>query len=379
MGSRRNMGYSSRPTRASRNAHARGDREFRTYDTSFIQSNRRNGIPTAAALLLALVAVALLGFMASKFISCSEVEMIPEGTEVTVTIPEGATTTEIAQTLVKAGLIPDATSFTSLVKQANADGALKPGTYKLVGGSSAQTLVDTLLAGPPVNSFTIPEGYTIARTAQAVEEAYGGTITADQFIEAAHSASTYEQDFPFVAGAFDNSLEGFLFPKTYPIDEGDTADTVIRKMLSQYQQETQSLDYSYIEGQGYTPYDVLKMASVIEREASESNRPTVASVFYNRLNQGMYLQSDATVAYVVDHDPTPEDLGIDSVYNTYLYAGLPAGPICSPSLECLQAACQPEETNYLYFYFWKDEADQMQYAFSETYEQHQEVIANAPA
>ena len=93
----------------------------------------------------------------------------------------------------------------------------------------------------------------------------------------------------------------------------------------------------------------------------------------------MLLQSDAPVAYVVDHDPSPEELEIDSPYNTYIYWGLPAGPICSPSLECLQAACQPDETNDLYFYFWQDEAGDMQYAFSETYEQHQEVIANDPS
>lgn len=373
---KRSLTYSSQPTRAARSAHAKGEREFRTYDTSFIAPKRNNNIPTFAALALALVAVAIIGSLASQYLTFSQVELLPDGTETTITISEGATTTEIAQMLLDAGIIDDTTSFTSLVKSQDADASLKPGTYTLVGGTSPDALVETLKAGPPVASFTIPEGYTIARTAETVQEAYQGAISAEDFIALAHDAVRFEQDFPFVVGAYDNSLEGFLFPKTYPIDEGDTAEAVIRKMLSQYQQEAAGLDYAYVEGRGYSTYDALILASIVERESDDANRAAVASVFYNRLYQGMALQSDATVAYIVDHDPTPEDLEIDNPYNTYIYWGLPAGPICSPSLASLQAVCQPDETSNLYFYFWPNEAGEMQYAFSETYEEHQDVIAN---
>lgn len=355
------------------------EREMRSLNTSFGHKKRRNAIPTIAALVVALIVVGIFGSFAGRFLNFSTVELLPDGQEVSVTISEGATTTEIAQSLAELGLIADANSFTSLVKSGGADGTLKPGTYTFTGGTSEDALIESLKAGPPINSFTIPEGYTISRTAQAVEEAYEGAITADSFIEMAHNAAAFEQDFPFVQGAYDNSLEGFLFPKTYPIEEGDTAESVIRKMLSQFQQETQGLDYGFVEGKGYSVYDALKMASVVEREAGEANRATVASVFFNRLDQGMPLQSDATVAYFVDHDPTPEELEIDNPYNTYIYWGLPPGPICSPSLASLQAACQPEETPYLYFYFWPNEAGEMQYEFTETYEEHQDVIANDPS
>ena len=119
------------------------------------------------------------------------------------------------------------------------------------------------------------------------------------------------------------------------------------------------------------------MASLIEKEAAADNRGTVSSVFYNRLADNMPLQSDATVAYVVGHDPSAKDLSTSSPYNTYLNNGLPVGPICSPGLESLQAACNPESTDYLYFYFAKDSSGQMKYYFSKTYKQHQAAIKQA--
>lgn len=145
-------------------------------------------------------------------------------------------------------------------------------------------------------------------------------------------------------------------------------------MLSQYQSEVSSLDYSYASSKNLTAYDVLIMASVVEREATADNRATVASVFYNRMSAGMQLQNDATVAYVVNGDPTPADLQVDSPYNTYLNYGLPAGPICSPGLDSLKAACSPAQTSYLYFYFTQNSDGTMNYSFSDTYEEHQAAI-----
>ncbi len=373
MAGKRQVTYSSRPNRAARQAHRQGAREFKTYDTSFIRP-KSNFNPTVMALGLAVLALLLLFGVFSCSRGCNRHTMLEAGAPITVTVPEGATTTEIAQQLYDDGLIEDTGAFTAVVQQQGADAALKPGTYDLVGGTSLEDLVATLHAGPKLTSFTIPEGYTISKMATVIEEAYGGAITADQFKQAASTIDPYVQDFPFVEGAYEGSLEGFLFPKTYPIEEGDTAESVVRKMLSQYQQETAALDYSKAEQSGLNPYEALILASVVEREAAEDNRATVASVFYNRLDIGMPLQSDATIAYLVNGDPTPEDLDIESPYNTYLNYGLPAGPICSPSLASLEAVCNPESTDYLYFYFWPNESGVMQYAFSQTYEEHQDAI-----
>ena len=373
MARRRHVTYSENLNWAARQAHKQGEKEFKTYDTTLIRP-KQSMAPTIMGLVLALIAVAALAFVFMQGRSCEHHEMLEDGVEATITVPEGATTTDIAKVLYDAGLITDTNSFTTVVKETGADASLKPGTYTILGGTSIDGMVQMLKAGPKLSSFTVPEGLTVSRTAQLVEEAYGGSILAGDFIALASDAQAYAADFPFVDGAFNNSLEGFLFPKTYEMEEGDTADSVIRRMLSQYAQETANIDYSYIEGRNLSHYDSVILASIIEREAAESNRATVSSVFHNRLWQGMPLQSDATVAYIVDRDPTPEDLEIDSPYNTYIYYGLPGGPICSPSLASLQAACAPEETDFLYFYFWPDESGTMQYAFSATYEEHQEAI-----
>jgi UPF0755 protein len=148
-------------------------------------------------------------------------------------------------------------------------------------------------------------------------------------------------------------------------------------MLDQYEQEVQNLDYSYAESQGLSAYDVLKLASVVERESDANTRADVASVFYNRLAANTALQSDATIAYVVGHDPTHDDLSVDSPDNTYQHKGLPAGPICSPGLDSLQAACQPNQTDYLYFYFTKNDDGSLNYYFSKTYDEHLQAIKSA--
>ena len=122
-------------------------------------------------------------------------------------------------------------------------------------------------------------------------------------------------------------------------------------------------------------YQIITMASIIEREAvTDDDRPLVASVFYNRLRDGMKLQSDATMGYVTGGEVTADDLKTDSPYNTYLYGGLPPTPICSPSSASIAAALSPSSTDYYYF-FISDTVHQ----FSETYEEHQQAISAAQA
>lgn len=375
--------YSEHPTRATRRVHMRGDKQFRTYDTSAINP-RRQAIPaTIFALVLLLLAAGGVWYWFNNHFEgipfMEEPGAIAHGTDVAIVIPEGATVADIGRTLKNGKLISRVDDFTQAVKDKGAEASLKPGAYSILGGTSIDEIIALLQAGPETTTFTVQEGLSIARTAAVVEEAYAGRISAEEFIEQASKADEYLADFPFLEGAYNNSLEGFLFPKTYAKTESDTADSIIRRMLTQYQSEVAVLDYSVAEERGLNAYDVLKLASVVEREAAADNRATVASVFYNRLAQDMALQSDATVAYLVNGDPTPEDLEIESPYNTYLNNGLPAGPICSPGLAAMQAVCAPEDTPYLYFYFTENEDGSMNYAFSETYDEHQDAIAEGDA
>ncbi|MBO4365590.1 MAG: endolytic transglycosylase MltG [Eggerthellaceae bacterium] len=382
---RKQVTYSEQNSRSARAAHAKGEQQFKTYDTSAIKPKRKPPIgPIIFGIVLAIVVLGGVGYFLKTnslfdgFMG-DQYTLAQEGSEITVTIADGSTVNQMAQTLGDSGLIANARDFKSRVKELGVESNLKPGTYKIKAGTSVDDIITTLEAGPEAQGVTIPEGYTLTQIAQAVDDYTAGRISADDFTAAATDAEAYVEDYPFVEDAYDGSLEGFLFPKTYEVTESDTADTMVRKMLDQFAAETEGLDYSYAEEQGLSPYDVLKLASVIEKEAVAENRATVASVFYNRMAQDpqMKLQSDATVAYVVGEDPTPEDLEVDSPYNTYKVDGLPAGPICSPSLDCLQAACSPEKTDYLYFYFTQNDDGTMEYTFSEEYDEHLDAIAES--
>ncbi|MEG2850238.1 MAG: endolytic transglycosylase MltG [Raoultibacter sp.] len=371
--------YSEHPNHAARSAHARGERQFKTYDTTHIRP-RKSPAPIIVSLVLVLVVLVALGFGAMTMLKgCSAdpgaTGMLEQGKQVQVNIAEGSGAKQVGEALKEAGVIASVDDFTKQVASSGLESSLMSGAYSFTGGMTLEEVIGTLKAGPMAQAgLVIPEGYTLAKTAAKVAEAYPGTISAQDFTAAAHNAAAYVADYPFVADAYDNSLEGFLFPKTYKIVAGATADTVVRQMLDQYEIETASLDYTHAQSQGLSAYDVLKMASVVEKEAAPDNRATVASVFYNRLAINMPLQSDATTAYVIGADPKPEDLKIEGPYNTYLNHGLPAGPICSPGLACLQAVCAPEKTKYYYFYF-AEQNGKMVYSFSENYEDHKGAIA----
>lgn len=372
---RNRVTYSQRPNHAARAAHAKGDRAFRTYDTSAIRP-KRSPVPAIVAVVLLLALLAAIIWVALSFTGVlSSPKLLPEGETAEVTVVEGETAQTIGASLVSAGLIANSSEFTDRVAQLDAASQLRPGTYFFTRGDTVDEIITALMAGPQEMTFTVPEGSTLAQTAAIVDAASGGAVSADAFIAAASDASAYAVDFPFLAEAGSSSLEGFLFPKTYLIAADATADSLVRAMLSQYQVETAALDYSYAESRGLSAYDVLKLAAIVEKESDAGHRATVASVFYNRLAAGMRLQSDATVAYFAGHDPTPEDVATDDPYNTYTIDGLTPTPINSPSLEALKAVCSPEETTYLYFYFARDSAGVMQYYFSETYEEHQATYA----
>ncbi len=276
-----------------------------------------------------------------------------ERAETTVDIPNGYGTGDISRLLRDEGVISSTTAFIQAVAAQGAEGALQAGTYTFTKDMTYEQIVSMLVAGTAASgvSITIPEGFTVAQTAQRFAETFD--FTYDDFMAQA-KASNYVGEFTFLNGAYNDSLEGFLFPKTYTFEDEVTPDVAIRTMLQQFQTETASIDWSHV-GQGTTTlseYQVICMASLIEREtAVEDERPNVASVIYNRLNAGMYLQIDAAIAYALNKSDllTYADLEVDSPYNTYTNYGLVPGPICSPSLSSINAVINAAQTNYYYY------------------------------
>lgn len=383
MSPRRQVTYSRRPNHAARSVHARGDRLFRTYDTSYIQPKRSNVPHYVFLAVLALLGIGILWFVGSSVASCvsPKVELLAEGQQATITVNEGASANTVGSALVDAKLVGSSKEFTERVKDLDVGSDLKPGTYTFAGGATVDDIISALCNGPVSDAvLTIPEGYRLTEIASAVESATSGRISADSFKQAASDASVYAGDYGFLKSAGTNSLEGFLFPKTYDVAADATADSLIRAMLTQFQTETAGLDWSYPESQGLSVYDTVNLASIVEKESSgdETVRAQVAAVFYNRLTtkgepSNGYLQSDATTAYEVGHDPSADEVHANSPYSTYTNAGLPPTPICSPSIECLQAVCSPNKDalgKYYFFYFQNDK-----YTFSETYDEHQAAFS----
>lgn len=301
------------------------------------------------------------------------------GTE--IVIPDGSGAGEIAELLYQEGIIDDRAAFMQTIRRQEAEQLLKSGPYYFVTGTDPSDVVRQLIEGPnsTAGNLTVPEGFTVAKTADLVESRLG--IPRDVFLEQA-KASNYVADYPFLADAANDSLEGFLFPKSYDFSGVDaTADVVIRAMLDQYAAEIAGIDFDEIRstlaeryGIEFSDYEILTMASIVERETNtDSDRATVASVLYNRIEEGMPLQSDATTEYIVGREVYQSDLQEDNPYNTYLNGGLTPTPICSPGIASINAACDPDRTSYMYFYMEGD-----YHVFSETLEEHEAAIANAP-
>lgn len=345
------------------------------------QPKKSSPVPVIVALVVVIAVVAaIVFFVFPRLFAEPAGETVAAGQQVTLTVPEGASGDTIASLLSQNHVIEDASDYYAAVKKLGAETSLKPGDYQFETGQDPIDVVKQLVSGPNIEGvkLTVPEGQTVSQTAALVEKAYG--IPAADFIAQA-KASNYAADYPFLADAANDSLEGFLFPKTYSFSGTPTADQIIRAMLDQYQTDVASaLDFAAGRaaiknryGVELSDYQVLNLASIVEREGlNAEQRAHVASVFLNRLSGKLtsgvtLLNSDATMMYVTGGAVTADDLKQDSPYNSYKNPGLPPTPICSPSVESIQATLNPTDSNDLYFYITQDKE-----VFSETYDEHQQ-------
>lgn len=307
---------------------------------------------TIAAVTLALLLV-VLG-VAFWSIYLKEDTSVDAGRPVQVEIPEGASTARIGDLLVEAGVVGNANMFKLRARFTASDGALLAGVYDMRTGSEYADVIAQLQKGPATvyHTVTIPEGYIIDQIAERFEEQAG--VPAKDFLALAKGgAAVFAEDHPYLSDAYQSSLEGYLFPKTYSIKEGSSAQEVIEMMLDQFDAEMEDVDLAYPESHGLTLNDTVVLASMIEREAKIADeRQLVSSVIYNRLRRNMKLEIDATLEYVLPGNRfrlRAKDLRVDSPYNTYMYEGLPPGPIASPGLASVRAAADPAPSEYLYY------------------------------
>jgi UPF0755 protein len=331
---------------------------------------RRRGVLVMGALL-ALVGVVV--FQALQWSAAREREAaIPPGQEVTITVASGQSSVEIGRALRDAGVIDSVNRFRDTAEERGLDSLLKPGTYKLVTGMGIDAVLEVLAKGPSTGvPFTIPEGYTVAQIVDKV-------AATKQFSKAELTKALESKELivPYRPKGV-TSLEGLLFPDTYGIEDDDTPETVLQEMLTQLEVVLSRYQLSTAP-QNLNPYQLLIVASMIEREAKvAADRPKIAAVIYNRLAIDKRLEIDATVQYAVGRSRlTARDLRSSSPYNTYVHAGLPPTPIAAPGEAAIQAALQPADGDWIYYVLSSEKGE---HAFTSDYQQFQRLKAEAKA
>lgn len=269
---------------------------------------------------------------------------------VNVTIESGSGTGDIGQALVDNGIIDSVTNFKVISKLKGYDGQFKAGVYALSPSMSTYDIADIIISGKvKSNQFTIPEGLTIFQAADKL--AKEGIVDKKEFVDLLKNGK-FNYAFLKNAQTGDNHLEGYLSPNTYQVAMGASSKSIITTMLEQFGSIFRDEYYARAKKLGYSVNDIIIVASIIERECGDVDREKVASVIYNRINEGMPLQMCSTVQYVLGKQKeslTDADTQIKSPYNTYVNQGLPPGPICSPGEASIKAALYPAKTDYLYF------------------------------
>ena len=330
------------------------DEEYEDYDGDTAPARRRGPHPALIALIVTVVII-FGGFYGLNTAYDRAVNPIDPGddTGVVIEIPEGSSTSAIARILKDHGLISNEFFFRLHCKRMEYDGQFKQGFYTLNKSMSADDIADELIKGVMVaetKRFTIPEGYNIKQIARTLAEQ--DIVSEEDFYEEIRNG---DFDYAFLENCppGDERLEGFLYPETYEVYADATAHDVVSKMLAQFDALFKDEYYERAAEMGMNVRDVVTMGSIIERESvAAEERPIMAGVFYNRLQQGIKLESCATIQYILGEPKeflTNEDTRIESPYNTYLHDGLPPGPICNPRMDSIKAALEPDENDYIYF------------------------------
>ncbi len=290
--------------------------------------------------------------------------------KVTVRIPRGTDSKNISRILRENKVIPSWWLFFMLVKILGWENDLKAGFYEFESPTLLSVLCKIKRGQVKLFRITIPEGLPKWEVANLLEKKQ--IVDARSFLEVVNNAQIFYSEFPWLSSV--NSLEGYLFPETYYFCMEEDPRKIAGEFLLKFEEKVLPIYRKEVKKNDFSLHQIIILASIIEKEARvDSEKPIIAGVFYNRLKNGMKLMADPTIKYALGdfHQKlTREMLRYPSIYNTYLYPGLPPGPICSPGIESIKAAIHPAQVNYLYFVARGDGT----HYFSQTYKQHLKAI-----
>jgi uncharacterized YceG family protein len=328
--------------------------------------------------LLALIALLVIG--GALYLINATFQPLQSANEqeaaVPVKIPDGADAASIGELLERKGVIDDARFFELNATLTLRRGKLRTGNYVLRRHMTNGAAIEALMQGPKVRvvktfKVTIPEGRALREAAPAIQE----SGIDGSYLKAAQSSQALARARRLGAPRRAKTLEGFLFPATYDLKAGATAADLVDKQLDAFRRNFGSIDLKAARRRNRTAYDVLIIASLVERETPKASElPLLASVIYNRLKLGEPLGIDATTRYYEKKWSQPllqSELDADNPYNTRINSGLPPTPIGSPGLAAMKAAAKPAKTDYL-FYVAKPGAC---HAFAETNAEHERNVA----
>ncbi len=290
---------------------------------------------------------------------------------INILIPAGADSFEIANILRQQAVIKNKFLFILLSRVLNWEKDLKAGNYEF-SSSNMINILRKLKKGEIKRSrITIPEGLPRWEVLQILEKEK--IIKKNDFLALVNDPGIFEEEFPFLSSV--ESLEGYLYPDTYYFFVEENEVQVIKKFLLRFQEIVVPFYEEKIPRNDLSAEEIIILASIVEKEAQISlEKPIIAAVFHNRLEKGMKLRADPTVKYALGNFQerlTYEDLTVSSPYNTYVYQGLPPGPICNPGKDSIYAVLYPDEVDYLYFVAKGDGT----HKFSNTYEEHLEAVS----
>lgn len=342
--------------------------------------NRTRKLNPVVKTILAIVAVIIFAAAVVGFSMLAEYLSTGEGTDETVTIEvvQGENVWDIAAKLKEEDLIGYEVVFYLKARNTGADGRLRYGTFTFHKESGLEEIIEVLTTGGAQKEyvmFTIPEGYSIEMIAKKLEEE--NICSEADFL----AAVELDYDYWFLDAIPEDDdikyrLQGFIFPETYAITEDMTAEDIVNKMLKQFDKTFTQEMRDRMDELGKDIFTIVTEASIIEREAKIDNeREMISGVIQNRLEIKMKLQMCPTALYPITdgyYDKnfvTIEDTQYDSPYNTYVYTGLPVGPIANPGARSLEAALYPVDHEYLFYHTDETKKDGS-HIFTKTYQEH---------
>lgn len=317
-------------------------------------STRHNSVMYLLSILAISAVLATTGILLGNDLFA----LAKEDREITITIPEDASVGQVAKILDQSGVIHYGSFFRLFAGIVYNDITFRPGMWTLNSNMDYRHIVNEIrLTDRSTVTVTIPEGYTIDQIVDTMVE--NGLSSEDELVSVLQDGEFNYDFLPEDLGNETNRLEGYLFPDTYEFYLNDDAESIINKMLGNFENklnndsEGDSLA-ELCEKQDMSIADMVNIASMIQKEAVDTDDMyQVSGVIANRLNNASeypYLNIDATIQYAVGHlDLTDEDMESDSPYNTYTSKGLPPGPICNPGLDAMKAAISPAEHEYYYY------------------------------